>query len=76
MALVAADVPAVTLGATVLEEADVVVVVEDERTLDDLMEVLLSREFSWCTGNMSGIRLTVGPSGPVERPLTSTSLTS
>ena len=64
MALVAADVPAVTLGATVLEEADVVVVVEDERTLDDVMEVLLSREFSWCTGNMSGI--TVGPSGPVE----------
>ena len=65
MALVAADEPAVTLGATVLEEADVVVV-EDERTLDDVMEVLLSREFSWCTGNMSGIRLTVGPSGPVE----------
>ena len=69
---------AATKGATVLEEADVdvVIVVEDERTLDDVMEVLLSREFSWCTGNMSGIRLTVGPSGPVERPLTSTGLTS
>ena len=58
VAVVAAVAP--FAAATVEEEADV----EDERTL--LLMELLSREFSWCTGNMSGIRLTVGPSGPVE----------
>ena len=63
MAVVAAVAP--FAAATVEEEADV----EDERTL--LLMELLSREFSWCTGNiMPGIS-TVG------RPrLTSTGLTS